>query len=219
MPNGNMIPVTHVNVRLSISLLLLKLLFVEVVAAASVIFFYSVLLPYEGMLFQNVGMGFFNLPFYVALVIVKTFITFFIILQWLNEYYEITSTVLYHRRGLLFKVEEQYPLENMQRLEIFQSFFGKLFNYGTISLYDPRRKWYEDMSYIHNPMRYAKILEDLIPSADVRKSVLREHILEKDKFDTKFSKNNIPQEKIDVRNNGMKVLFENLHKKNRKAYL
>src|SRR3989344_1170265 len=101
MPNNDLISVSHINVRLSISLLLLKLLFVELVAGASVVFFYSVLLPYEGMMLQNVGMGLFNLPFYIALVIIKIFVTFFVILQWLNEYYEITPKVLYHRRGLI----------------------------------------------------------------------------------------------------------------------
>lgn len=183
MQEGEKLQVTHINIRISISLLLLKLLFLEVIAAGIVIFLHSPLFFFEGQWLGEIGIRLFNIPLFIILVIGKIFLTIYIIFEWLDEYYEITSGVVYHRKGVLFKTEERYPLENMQRVEVSQSFFGRLLNYGTISLFDPRREKYEDLYLIHNPFRYSEIIEALMPKADVRKRIFREHIIEENMFD------------------------------------
>ena len=175
--------VSHVNVRLSISLLLGRLIIVEIVSAFLVLAFFISWNLYEQELLNFINFPLISLPLYAVAVMVKTFITIGIILQWLNEYYEITKTIVYHRKGLIFKTEERYFLRNVAQVEVIQGVLGRLFNFGTISLSDERRNKIIDMDYLHNPMRYAKILEDLSPQASEVKHILREHIVEKDIFD------------------------------------
>lgn len=182
MANTDVINITHVNVRSSVSFLLLKILFVELIAAFLLIIFLG---SYYLDVTYLTETRFINVPLFIFMVIIKTFISYYIILQWLNEYYEITPKILYKRRGVFFKSEEKYPLKNMQRVEVKQGFFGRFLNYGTISLYDPRREKYEDMYLIHNPLRYAEIIENLMPDADFKKDTIREHVVEKDIFDPK----------------------------------
>lgn len=180
----NKIQVSHINIRLSISILLLRLLVIELVGAILVILLHSSLFVFDGEVLEQMGMQTFNILFFSIFVFIKTALTVFVILQWLNEYYEITSTVIYHRKGLIFKTEEKYPLEHIGFVEVKQGIFGKILNFGTISLYDKGRNKYVDMYLIHNPMRYTRVIEELLPQVDEKKQILREHIIEKDIFDT-----------------------------------
>jgi hypothetical protein len=62
------------------------------------------------VLFDVGGMAvsLFNIPVFVLLVLGKSVLTFYAIMQWLCEYYEITPEFIYHRRGAIFKTEEKY---------------------------------------------------------------------------------------------------------------
>ena len=87
--NDKRIAVTHVNIRLSISLLLFKLVAIELFAAAIFLFWQMGIYTFirDLQTFHSIiGLG---MPLFVLLVVLKTFITVFVILQWLNEYYEI----------------------------------------------------------------------------------------------------------------------------------
>jgi len=175
------IEVTHVNIRLSISILIIKLLFVEILSAAIVIMFHESILMLSSTTLAELDIGVFNLPLLVLALVVKFFLTIFIIWQWLSEYYEINSDSIYHRKGVIFRMEEKYPLKHIQFVEVSQTVLGKIFNYATISIFDIRRNKYEDLYMIHNPMRYAKIIEALLPEADERKRTLREHVIERER--------------------------------------
>lgn len=182
--NNGTIRVTHINIRLSISILLLKLIFLEIIAALLIIIFHASLYEFDGTRLAEMGIRIFNIPLFLVLIIIKTLLTVIVILQWLNEYYEITKTIIYHRKGLIFKTEEKYLLEKIALVEVKQSLLGKIFNFGTISLYDEKGNKYEELYLIHNPLRYAKVIEDLLPKAEIRKQIVREHLIEKNIFDT-----------------------------------
>lgn len=175
--------VTHVNIRLSITIMLFKLIVVEIAAAALVIIFHSALFLIGGQTIPVIGTITFTIPLFLVLITLKTAITLFVILQWLNEYYEITPKMIFHRRGLLFKKEATYPLTQIGMVDVHQTLLGRFFNFGTIGLFDLRRNKYEDMYLIHNPMRYAQIIEHLLPQMNERKEVIREHIIEQNQFD------------------------------------
>jgi len=110
---------------------------------------------------------------FFALVVIKLLVTLLVLLQWLNEYYEITPLAVYHRKGVFFKKEMKYTLAHIQMVSVNQTFLGKYFNYGTVSMFDYRRNKYEDMYLIHNPVRYARVIEGLLPNADERKEFFR----------------------------------------------
>lgn len=169
--------VTHVNIRLSISFLLLKLLFIELIAAVFVVSFHTVMLS-DILTNFNFEIRFFNIPLFVILVAIKTAATIYVLLQWLNEYYEISPILIMHRSGVFFKHEQKYPLAHMKIVEVNQSFFGRILNYGTISLLDPIRIERMDMYLIHNPLRYAAILEEQMPEEVEKIDITRQHVFE-----------------------------------------
>ncbi len=181
--NPKNLNVKHINIRQSISLLLLKLVSLEIAAALTVLLFFQSfslmnLNIWELLLSQQV-----LFPLYILLVLLKTALTIYLILQWLNSYYEITSTHIYHRRGVIFKKEEQYRLVEVTLIETQQSLWGKIFNYGSIALYRRVRSKIMDLNYLHNPLRYSKILSELVPNSNEVREIVREGLREKNIFD------------------------------------
>ena len=170
------IVVTHINVRVSIVFLLLKLIALDILATVGVLFFFGVLsieqLPHETwwFIFSN------NVGFFITLATVKILLTLFVVLQWLNEYYEITPTSILYRRGILWRRDDTYNLAKVNALGIQQGIFGKIFNYGTIFFYDVGVFKYYNLNYIHNPLRYLNILHSILPDVDIEKEVVREHV-------------------------------------------
>lgn len=71
----------------------------------------------------------------------------------------------------------------MQIIEVHQSFFGRLLNYGTISVLDSFRTERVDMYQIHNPVRYASILEELLPNEIETIREVRRHVFNDEKPD------------------------------------
>lgn len=169
------ISVTHVNIRLSISLLLFKLIAIELFAATVFLFWQMGIYTFihDLQTFHSViGLG---MPLFVVLVIMKTFVTVFVILQWLNEYYEISADLIKYRRGILFRKEDNYPTEDVHFIEVNQRLLGRFFNFGTITLMNVRRVILVEMYLIHNPLRYAHVIEEIVPHIIERKKVIRKH--------------------------------------------
>jgi uncharacterized membrane protein YdbT with pleckstrin-like domain len=177
-----MLQVTHVNIRLSISFLLLKLVLIELIAATGVVLFFFVTLS---DFLTNAGfiLPFFSIPVYIVFVIAKMLLTGYVILQWLNQYYEISPEMVIHRKGIIFRHEEKYPLKHMRIIDVNQSLFGRIFNYGTIILQDPLKIEKLEFYQIHNPVRYAAILEDQLPEEIESIQEVRRHIFESEKPD------------------------------------
>lgn len=105
---------------------------------------------------------------FIALGSIKIFLGCYVVLKWLNEYYEITPEYIAHKNGIFFKKQENYRLSLVRSINIADSFFGELLNFGTITLYDIRLNKYLDMYLIHNPRRYVKILEEILPNLEVK---------------------------------------------------
>lgn len=177
-----LLEVTHINIRLSISVLVFKLFVVELVSLIVIILLYTVIFTTESPSFFSISLDRFTLPLLVVLAIVKSIVALFIIVQWINEYYEITPRAVYHRRGVIFRNEEKYLFDHIQTMVINQTFLGRLFNFGSVTLLDYRRNKLEEMYNIHNPIRYAHIIESLLPKSDERKVYIRGGI-DEEEFD------------------------------------
>jgi membrane protein YdbS with pleckstrin-like domain len=177
--------VTHVTIRQSISVLLLRFSVLEVIAATGIIMFHSLLFTSLITDLNNDVTSFLKLiylPLFILLVFAKTFIMLTIIIRWLNEYYEITPKEIIYRKGLIFKKEERNSLDHLGSLEIDQGLFGKIFNYGTLKLFNWATEKTFSLYLIHNPMKYHHILDTLLPDADSEKSTIREHFIEPDEI-------------------------------------
>lgn len=179
------IVVTHVTIRQSITFLLLKLIGIEVVAAACVILFHSLIITTNITAVAETVTGdfsLFNVWVFILLVLVKTIFVILVIIIWLNEYYEITPKEVIYRKGLLFKREERIMLEHLSTLELEQGLLGRVCNYGSIKVFN----WAQEKSIIlyliHNPRKYHHILETLLPPTDMKKKVFKEHLIDPDEI-------------------------------------
>lgn len=176
-----MLYVSHVTIRQSIFFLLLKLIILEVFAGASIIAF-NTFFNISNIPAFNAPFGLFNIPVFILLVIGKTLLTIFIVIQWVNEYYEITPTEVHHRKGLIFQKQERYTLAHLGRLSVEQGIFGRIFNFGSIKLYDWVLEKDATLYLVHNPMKYQAILKNIIKDVDEDKTVLKEHLIEKERI-------------------------------------
>lgn len=172
------ITVTHITVRQSIFFLVLKLLFLEIVAASAVITFYVFLSSYATQYSLNVSL--FNIPVFVLLVFLKTAFMIYVIVAWLEEYYEITPTEVIHRKGFLFRKEERYTLDHIGSITLEQGLFGRIFNFGSLKLFDWALEESVYIYLIHSPLKYNHILEMLLPDADRERKVFRENLIDEE---------------------------------------
>ena len=168
MANEKQITLTYLNIRQSIAILLAKLVSIDLISSAVIIILYVALMQ-GGQVTEFAASNIF--VFLVALGlagVVKILISIYIVLQWLNEYYEITPEYIVHKHGIIFKKQEQYRIDHIRGMDIQDVFIGELFNFATITLYDIRLNKYLDMYLIHNARRYAKVLKQLRPHIEMK---------------------------------------------------
>lgn len=182
--NEKRIVVTHVNVRGSIVFLIAKLIVLDIIAIFGVLVFFSPLISPLSVEIKTQIISY-NIFYFGLLLFGKIALTLFIVLQWLNEYYEISPIKISHKSGIIWRKEDTFDLSRdkstrITELGVKQGLMGRIFNYGTLFFYDRGVFKYYYMYYIHNPLRYLEILRSLLPDADVQKDTLREHVKDKD---------------------------------------
>ncbi len=179
--NGtHQIIVTHLTIRQSIFFLHLRLVTIEILAAFGLILFLTLVFSPE--VSQRLGENIlvFNIPIFITMLAIKSFLTIFVIVSWLNQYYEIKPKEIVLKKGLIFKQEERFMLMHIGSVELDQGIFGRMFNFGTLKLFNWTSEKYEYLYLIHNPFKYQKILEDLLPDADKSENIVRKHLIETD---------------------------------------
>lgn len=176
--NKYKIAVTHVTIRQSIFFLVLKLLFLEIVTTLCIIIVHTLLFSPHVIPQISETIRQLNIPLLLVLISLKTIAMIYIILEWLEEYYEITPEQVIHKKGFIFRREERYSLKHLERLHVQQGIFGRIFNFGSVKMYDWVLGKDIQLYLIHNPMKYHAILKTILPEADQEKTIVREHILE-----------------------------------------
>lgn len=172
------IVVTHITIRQSISLLLFKIILIEIFSGVLVVLIYVLFISSSAFTSQNFGLSLGYLAFFVGLGCFKIGLMIFVTVQWIEEYYEITPKEIIHKTGFLFKKEERYSIEHLGTLDYDQGTLGRIFNFGTVKFLNWATEKEVSLYLIHNPRKYLKILKTLLPNADQGKHVLREHMLE-----------------------------------------
>lgn len=174
--------VTHINVRQSISLLILKLITIDVITATVIGILYLSLL--SGILVDfRLGISWIHIVLYIIFVALEISLTVYVVLGWLTEYYEITPDHITHRYGIFKKKEKKHKISHVDNLTLDQSMVGKYLNYGTISAYNYRHNRVLTFFSIHNPHRYMAILEELTPEADKAKDLKEGKFVDIEKID------------------------------------
>jgi uncharacterized membrane protein YdbT with pleckstrin-like domain len=163
------ISVSHVNVRLSISFLVIRILFADLLTTIVLFALYSLLFSantYTEVQFFRPEYTIFS---FILLTLIESFFTIFVVVQWINEYYEISPYEVTHKRGIFFKKQDRYSLQNIKQVTLHQTFFGKMFNYGTINLFDWRLDKCATLFAVHHPVKYLNIFEELLPHGDAQR--------------------------------------------------
>lgn len=101
---------------------------------------------------------------FIVLVVFNVVIISFIVARWHFEYAEVTKDGVVKHSGIVFsKKKEKYECNFVEAITFEQSFFGKLFNYGTIELYDPALKEKIYLLNVPNPKINSELVEKILP--------------------------------------------------------
>ena len=98
----------------------------------------------------------------VLILIIPVIYSVKILLEWIFEFYIISSSEVLHRKGILFIRKEIILLKNIEIIRLHQSILGRLLNYGTVELYAPTISQTFQMRAISTPNEYIKALEQAI---------------------------------------------------------
>jgi len=101
---------------------------------------------------------------FLALFILQTLMILFILLRWATDEYYISEHQLFHYQGLTHVEEHVYELKHIKTVKLHQSFFGKIFNYGDITIHMGAHGYSETLKLreFSNPKLYERIFRDLI---------------------------------------------------------
>lgn len=149
-------------VRQSIVVLITRLLFLGLIAA----FAHSLTLaPFVSNL-ENSFLTALGLTWAVQLVI--SAVSLFIVLQWIKTTYVIRPQAITEHRGIITVTEKDYSTERIESVIVQQSIWGKIFNYGTIVVFNPVLK--EDLQLIDipHPFLYARVIGERQSKESVR---------------------------------------------------
>lgn len=96
-------------------------------------------------------------------LLMQLFLILNVTLSWANSTYYLAGKHLIHRSGILHIEEDVFHFDNIRSISINQSFFGKLLNYGDITLKTSASGGYQGdvvMTEIANPKKYEEILRE-----------------------------------------------------------
>ncbi|MFI5265141.1 MAG: PH domain-containing protein [Candidatus Levyibacteriota bacterium] len=168
MADEKQITLTYLNIRQSIAILLTKLILIDIILSVIVVGFYFAIASGTQILGLYLTNPFLFLTVLGIVGIFKIVISCYVVLQWLNEYYEITPEYIVHKHGIIFKKQEHFRLDHVRSMNIQDMAIGELFNFATITLFDLRLNKYLDMYLVHNARRYAKVLKQLRPNIEMK---------------------------------------------------
>lgn len=120
----------------------------------------------QGTLGISVALNLLLLPIAIVLIIVP-------IAYWVSEEYVLTEEDLIAKQGIMTKKQTAYPYTNMQRIHVQQGVLGRMFNFGTISVYMPvlgQEIFFKDLS---GPHGFAEYLKKLTPNQNQNSFLLR----------------------------------------------
>lgn len=171
--------VTHLTVRQSITILILKLILIDILTAVIFLVSHSILFNTDVTNSLNINQNFYNTLVFLILVFCKISLTIYLVLRWLNEYYEIKPNEIIHKNGIIFRKVKRHDLALIRAAKVKRNLVARLLNYGTIDLYDIRLQKDIELYLIHNPIKYLRILESIIPDLEEEKQFFaREKVLE-----------------------------------------
>ncbi|MGM9874293.1 MAG: PH domain-containing protein [Bacilli bacterium] len=107
-------------------------------------------------------------------LIVPLFIMIFTILEVKKDKWNLGEEKLIHEWGLFSKNEQIYLVKDITEVAINQSFFGRIFKYGDVSLSIIGKRTMH-IGYVKNPEEISNVLRQYIEKA--RHSIIQEALV------------------------------------------
>lgn len=109
-------------------------------------------------------------PSYVGLffimLIVSVVVAIFVVLKWQSEYTILTPSGIMQYSGILQKKEQRYACSFVEAIKMEQSLLGSIFNFGTLSLYDPEIKEDIYLENITDPKKSIDLIKKILSRND-----------------------------------------------------
>lgn len=100
---------------------------------------------------------------YLVFQLINLFMLVVLILDWYNRTYVIRSKDIAVKKGILSSQENYIQYDNIEKVDVYQSLFGRLFNYGSIQIYNPLLKSDVYFNNIPNPSKHALAIQKVVP--------------------------------------------------------
>jgi membrane protein YdbS with pleckstrin-like domain len=97
----------------------------------------------------------------IALHTVDAGVLVYLILRWKKTTYSITSGQIAIHKGSANERTKIFNIHDLEDVEVTQSPFGKVFNYGTVSFKAPNISSRIELPNIPKPWHYAKLINKL----------------------------------------------------------
>lgn len=146
------------------------------IAFMTVVFIVFISLIYNYLPNKSGSSVFSYVLFDLFVLLMALFSLSFIIFDWTHEFYIVSNTEITKKRGVIYVSEEVHKFENLDKLSVDQSFWGKLFNYGDINIF--LREMPEvkiTLFCVQNPSHYLAVIEK-IKSFDVPSEIISNSI-------------------------------------------
>ncbi len=152
-------------VRKSVSLLIMRIVFIEV-------FLEAVYLLTRVVIDTTMSETSWPLLF-LGFAAVQLVVLIWLVLRWSNEYYQISADELRHCRGVINKHVDAYPYNNLQSIKVYQGLLGRILGFGKISVFVPTLGSNLDFTEIPHPEQFATTLKNAIPHAGKGQFIIR----------------------------------------------
>ena len=169
---NNGIEIQRIRIRESVVLLVLRILLLQLLLG---VFLYGITVINLMLTLEDIM----DRPFpvitllYISSVIFFLIYTIIAILQWRNHHYVIQRNGITHRTGLFSYQEQNYSCSNIESISLNQGVWGKLFNFGTIELYDPALERHFFLHYVSQPQHNLELLKRMFLKAPPGRNSIR----------------------------------------------
>jgi len=73
--------------------------------------------------------------FFLGSLLVQLIVITYLFLKWSSVYYHFDGHELLHKTGIIFQDVQSFDVKNLDSISFTKTLFGKVFNYGNISLH------------------------------------------------------------------------------------
>lgn len=111
--------------------------------------------------------------FLILITVIQNIFLIGIVLNWVNDYYEIREDEIAHVHGTFSRTEKAYPYQDIQSITIHQGFFGRLCNYGSIGLYIPTLGHDLTFAEVSDPAKFVELVKSANPKVESGRYIFR----------------------------------------------